>query len=311
MIAWEISPIMTFDPAESYEIQTQELGTNIYDRLMRYEAEDPTKLVGGVAESYTVSPDAKTFVFKLRPNQKFASGAPVTADDMAWSLQRVVILNKADAFLFNQLGWSKDNVKDLVQATDPDTLTFKITEDLAPSLVLNLMSTFAASVVEKKIVLANEVNGDLGNTWLKTHSAGSGPYNLVSWKPDESVTLEANPNYHLGPPHMKRVVVRHIPEPATQRLLLEKGDIDIARSLTPDQLTPMANNKDIRIESFPAANTYYLGMNLTEEHLKNPKVREAMKMLVDYEGMVNTVLKGALHPARGLPSARLPRGDRL
>ena len=91
---------------------------------------------------------------------------------------------------------------------------------------------------------------------------------------------------------MKRVVVRHVPEPATQRLLLEKGDIDIARSLTTDQLTADGQQQDIHIESFPAANTYYLGMNLTEEHLKNPKVREAMKMLVDYEGMVNTVLKG-------------------
>ena len=292
VIAWQLDGIITFDPAESYEVATQELGTNIYDRLLRYEAEDPTKLVGGVAESWTVSPDAKTFVFKLRPNQKFASGAPITADDMAWSLQRVVLLDKTPAFLFTQLGWSKDNVKDLVQATDPGTVTFKITEDLAPSLVLNLMSTFAASVVEKKVAMANETNGDMGNAWLKSHSAGSGPYNLVSWKADESVTLEANPNYHLGPPHMKRVVVRHIPEPATQRLLLEKGDIDIARDLTPDQLTPMASNKDIRIESFPAANTYYLGMNLTEEHLKNPKVREAMKYLVDYEGMVNTVLKG-------------------
>jgi len=264
VIAWQLDGIITFDPGESYEIATQEFGTNIYDRLMRYEAEDVTKLVGGIAESWTVSPDAKTFVFKLRPNLKFASGAPVTAEDMAWSLQRVVILDKSPAFLFTQLGWNKDNVKSLVQATDPGTVTFKITEDLAPSLVLNVMSTYAASVIEKKVAMANEVNGDLGNSWLKSHSAASGPYNLVSWKPDESVTLEANPTYHLGPPHMKRVVVRHIPEPATQRLLLEKGDIDIARDLTPDQLAPIAGNKDIRIESFPAANTYYLGMNLRE-----------------------------------------------
>src|SRR5216683_4839959 len=292
VIAWQLDGIITFDPGESYEIATQEFGTNIYDRLMRYEAEDVTKLVGGIAESWTVSPDAKTFVFKLRPNLKFASGAPVTAEDMAWSLQRVVILDKSPAFLFTQLGWNKDNVKSLVQATDPGTVTFKITEDLAPSLVLNLMSTYAASVIEKKVAMANEVNGDLGNSWLKSHSAASGPYNLVSWKPDESVTLEANPTYHLGPPHMKRVVVRHIPEPATQRLLLEKGDIDIARDLTPDQLAPIAGNKDIRIESFPAANTYYLGMNLSEEHLKNPKVRQAMKLLVDYKGMVDTLLKG-------------------
>jgi peptide/nickel transport system substrate-binding protein len=91
---------------------------------------------------------------------------------------------------------------------------------------------------------------------------------------------------------MKRVVIRHVPEPATQRLLLEKGDIDIARSLTQDQLTPMLGNTAIRVETFPAANTCYLGMNMAEEHLKNPKVREALKMLVDYKGMVDTVLKG-------------------
>ena len=292
VIAEQLDGLLTMDPGESYEIAGQEIGTNIYDRLMRYEAEDVTKLVGGVALSNTVSPDGKTFTFKLRPNLKFESGNPVTADDMAWSLQRVVLMDKAPAFLFTQLGWNKDNVKDLVKATDPATLTFKIIADLAPSLVLNLMSTLAASAVDKKVALSHEVNGDYGNGWLKTHSAASGPYTLVAWKADESVTLLANPGYHLGPPHTKRVIVRHVPEPATQRLMLEKGDIDIARDLTPDQLAPLASNKSIRIESFPAANTFYLGMNLTEEHMKNPKVREAMKWLVDYQGMVNSFLKG-------------------
>jgi len=104
--------------------------------------------------------------------------------------------------------------------------------------------------------------------------------------------MEANPTYHLGAPHLKRVVVRHVPEPATQRLLLEKGDIDVARNLSPDQLGPLAANKAIRIESFPGGDNFYLGMNLSEEHMKNPKVRQAMKMLVDYDGMVKTFLKG-------------------
>lgn len=292
VIGMQIDDIITMDPGESYEISGQEMGTNIYDRLVRYEAEDLNKLVGGVALSWTVSPDAKTFTFKLRPGLKFASGAPVTAEDMAWSLQRVVLMDKTPAFLFTQLGWNKDNVKTLVQATDPQTLTFKITENFAPSLVMNLMSTLAASPIEKKVALANEVNGDLGNAWLKTHSAASGAYNLVAWKADESVTMEANPTYHLGAPHLKRVVVRHVPEPATQRLLLEKGDIDVARNLSPDQLGPLASNKAIRIESFPGGDNFYLGMNLSEEHMKNPKVRQAMKMLVDYDGMVKTFLKG-------------------
>ena len=182
---------------------------------VRYEAEDMTKLVGGVAESWTVSPDAKTYTFKLRPNQKFESGAPVTADDMAFSLQRVVLLDKTPAFLFTQLGWNKDNVKSLITAPDASTLKFTITENFAPSLVLNLMATVAASVVEKKVAMANEANGDLGNAWLKTHSATSGPYKLISWKANESVSLEAHPGYHLGAPHMKRVIVRHVPEPGT------------------------------------------------------------------------------------------------
>jgi peptide/nickel transport system substrate-binding protein len=292
VLAQTLDDLVTLDPADTYSYSLQELSANIYDRLMHYEADDLGRIVGGVAESWTVSPDAKTYVFKLRPNLKFQSGNPVTADDVAWSLQRVVLLNRTPAFMLTQLGWTKDNVLTLVQATDPRTLTFRTNVDFAPSLVLNLMSTLAASVIDKKAVLEHEKDSDFGNGWLKTHSAGSGAYNLVSWKPNESVTLEANPSYHLGAPHIKRVVIRHVPESATQRLLLEKGDIDVARTLSSDQLAPLAGNKSIRIESFPASTLFYLGMNLSGEHLKNPKVRQAIKKLIDYQGMVDTFLKG-------------------
>jgi peptide/nickel transport system substrate-binding protein len=108
VIASQIDDLITFDPGEAYEISAQIIVSNIYDRLVRYEAEDMTKLVGGVAQSWTVSPDAKSYTFTLRPNQKFESGAVVTANDMAFSLQRVVILDKTPAFLFTQLGWNKD-----------------------------------------------------------------------------------------------------------------------------------------------------------------------------------------------------------
>ena len=210
---------------------------------------------------------------------------------MEFSLQRVVLMNKTPAFLLTQLGWSKDTVKDLVKASG-DTLTFKITEDFAPSLVLNLMTSIVASVVEKKVALAHETNGDMGNGWLKTNSAASGAFKLVSWKANESVSLEANPGFRLGAPPMKRVVVRHVPEPASQRLLLEKADADFARDLTPDQIKPLAGNPDIKVESFKAANTFYMGLNLGYEPLANPKVRQAMKMLVDYDGMVKSFLAG-------------------
>ena len=307
VIASQIDDIITLDPGEAYEISAQILLSSVYDRLVRYEAEDHTKLVGGVAQSWTIGADSKTFTFKLRPNQKFQSGATVTAEDMAWSLQRVVIMNKSPGFLFTQLGWNKDNVKTLIKATDATTLEFKIVEDYSPSMVLNLMATVAASVVEKKVALANEKDGDFGNGWLKTNSATSGAYKLVSWKANESVTLEANPAYRLAA-KTKRVIVRHVPEPATQRLLLEKGDIDMAWTLQPDQLKALATNKDVKIETFPYSGTWYINLNLGDERLKNPKVRTALRYLVDYQGMVNSFLKGAFTVQQtflpiGFPSA--------
>jgi len=307
VIASQIDDIITLDPGEEYEISGQILVSNIYDRLVRYEAEDLTKLVGAVAQSWTVGSDNKTFTFKLRPNQKFESGAPVTAEDAAWSLQRVVLMDKTPAFLFTQLGWTKANVKDLVKALDASTLEFKIVEDYSPVMVLNLLATTAGSVVEKKVALANEKNGDMGNEWLKTHSASGGAYKLVSWKANESVTLEALPSYHL-PAKNKRVIVRHVPEPATQRLLLEKGDVDMAWNLQTDQLKALATSKDVKVETFPYSGTWYINMNMGDERLKNPKVRTALRYLVDYQGMANTFLKGTFNVQqtflpKGFPSA--------
>src|SRR5262249_44215877 len=153
------------------------------------------------------------------------------------------------------------------------------------SLVLSLMSSIVGSVVEKKMALEHEQNGDLGNAWLKANSAGSGPFSLRSWKANESVVLDANPSYRGGPPALKRVIVRHIPEPAAQRLLLEKGDIDIARDLTPDQVAGVAGNKDIAVNPAPQATLHYVGLNLRYAPLANVKVRRALRYLVDYQGM--------------------------
>jgi peptide/nickel transport system substrate-binding protein len=292
VMAKQIDDIITLDPGEDYELSGVEIATNVYDRLLRYEAEDVSKLVGGVAESWTISPDGKVFTFKMRPNQTFQDGSKLTAEDAAFSLQRVILMDKTPAFLLTQLGWTKDNVKDLVKATAPDTLQFTIHADLAPSLVLNLMTSIVASVVEKKAALAHEANGDLGNTWLKTHSAASGAYRLVAWKPNESVILEANPHFRLGAPANKRVIVRHVPETAAQLLLLKKGDVDIARDLSPDQLATLAGSTTVKVESFPGSDSWYVGMNVADSRLKNPKVREALKYLVDYDGMVGSFLKG-------------------
>ena len=292
VIAKTIDDIISLDPAEAYEFMGIETIANTYDRIMRMEPTDINTVVPGVAESYTASEDGKTFTFKIRAGQKFASGNPLTAADAVYSLQRVIKLDKTPAFLIGQLGWTKENVDQMVKLVDDQTFSVTITEDFSPSLVLSLMASVVGSVVDMKTVMEHETAGDMGNGWLKTNSAGSGAYSLKAWKANESVSLEMNPNYRGGPAALKRVVIKHVTEPSAQQLLIEKGDIDIARNLQPDQIAAIAGNKDITVTAIPQASIYYLALNLKTAQFQNLKVRQAMHYLVDYDGMVNSFLKG-------------------
>src|SRR5262249_38722036 len=137
-----------------------------------------------------------------------------------------------------------------------------------------------------------EKDGDFGNEWLKTNSAGSGPFKLVSWKAKESYTLERWDGYWGTKALPKRVVVRHVPEPATQRLLLEKGDIDYARNLSKDQIDAVRGNANIKLQQAPKGSIYYVSLNQKNPTLAKPEVREALKWLVDYATIEESLLRG-------------------
>jgi len=292
VMAKDIADIITMDPAEVFELTTGEIAANLYDRIMMFEPEDLQTLVGGVAESWEVSNDGKTIRFKIRPGQKFHSGNPVRAEDVAWSLQRVVKLNKTPAFIITQFGWNPDNVDNLVRAVDDSHLQITITEDFSPGLVLNAMSSGVASVVDKELVMSHEKDGDLGYDWLKSRSAGSGAFSLKTWKANEIVTLEANPDYRHGAPGMKRVILRHVSEPSSQRLLLEKSDVDMARNLTPDQIKGIEGNSDIAIDGNPKGTIVYMAANAGHPILGKPEVVQALRHLVDYKSMADSFLAG-------------------
>jgi peptide/nickel transport system substrate-binding protein len=291
VIAMNIDDIISLDPAETFEIVGGEVNGNIYDRITVHEP-GHEELSGGVAGSWDIADDGHTIILHLRPGLKFHSGNPITADDVVFSLARVIKLGKTPSFILSQMGWKPDNVDQMVTAKDPQTVELKVPEKLAPTLVLNCLSAGVGSVVDKQVALAHEANGDFGHEWLKTNSAASGPFALKSWKPNESVILEAASTSRYGAPGMKRVILRHVPEPGAQRLLIEKGDADIARNLSADQIAGLEGNKDIRIQTDPKALSIYLQVNMRDPILSKPKVREALRYLVDYQGMVNTFLRG-------------------
>lgn len=288
--------IITMDPAESFEISAGEIMGNTYDRLVRLNVANPSELVGDIAKSWTVSADGKTFTFELKPGLKFASGNPITAEDVAWSLQRAVTLNKTPAFILTQLGLNKDNAAQRVKATGPLTLTLETEKSFAPTLVLNCLTANVASVVDKKLLLSKETNGDMGYAWLKTNYAGSGPYKLREWRANEIIALERN-EQSATKAVLSRVIYRHVKEAATQRLLLEKGDIDVARNLAPQDINALAANKDIKTTTTAKGTVFYISMNMKHPAFAKPEVREAMKHLLDYDGIGATLVQhiGRIH----------------
>jgi peptide/nickel transport system substrate-binding protein len=297
VVAMAFDDIISLDPAEVFEISAGEIMGNSYDRLLRYDVNDPSRLLPDLAKSWKVADDGKTYGFELAPNLKFASGNPVTAEDVVFSLQRAVLLDKTPAFILTQFGLTKDNVRDKVKASGSLALTIETDKPYAPTLVYNCLTANVACVVDKKLVMSKEANGDMGYAWLKTNYAGSGPLKIREWRANEIVTLERNDNFHGPKSKPARVIYRHVKESATQRLLLEKGDIDIARNLTPQDLDALAANKDVKTTATPKGTVYYFSLNMKNPHFAKPEVREAMKWLVDYDAIGKTIIKniGVVH----------------
>jgi peptide/nickel transport system substrate-binding protein len=301
VVASAFDDIISLDPAEAFEISAGEIMGNGYERLLRYDVNDPSKLLPDLAVKWSVSADGKTYSFELKPNLKFASGNPLTAEDVVFSFQRAVLLDKTPAFILTQFGLSKDNVKDKVRQTGPLTLTIETDKAYAPTLVYNCLTANVAAVVDKKLVMGKEVVkdgvGDMGHAWLKTNFAGSGPLKIREWRANELVALERNENFHGKKPALARVIYRHVKESATQRLLIEKGDADIARNLSPQDLAALAGSKDVKTTATPKGTVYYFSLNQKNPILAKPEVREAFKWLVDYNAIGSTLIKniGVVH----------------
>ena len=133
VVAQNIDDIVAIDPAQAYEFTSGELVTNIYDRLVQYDAEDPTVLAPGLATEWAIDPAAKTIIFTMRDGAKFHSGNPVRAEDVVFSFARVVKLNLTPAFILTQLGWTPENIADMVKA-DGNKVTVKYEGDFSPGL---------------------------------------------------------------------------------------------------------------------------------------------------------------------------------
>jgi peptide/nickel transport system substrate-binding protein len=305
VMAWNLDALITLDPAQIAEVNGNDIMQNVCDRLVAFDMKDSSKIVPMLAESWSTSADGLTLTFKMRRDVKFPSGKAATAHDAVWSLKRALHLNFGNAANLTQWGFSAAKADEQFRAVDDHTIEIKLDKPYPPGLLLSAAFTSnVASVLNKetgeKNAKTTDGKSDYGNGWFKTQSDCVGPYRVRTWNANDVIILEQTDNYWGKKPGLRRVLIRHMPESGTQRLALEKGDIDVARLLNSDDLKGLANNKDVHIEQTLMHGFTYLAFNASDPILSNPKVRHAFRYLVDYEGLGKTIMA-----YRGAPRASL------
>jgi peptide/nickel transport system substrate-binding protein len=136
------------------------------------------------------------------------------------------------------------------------------------------------------------VNNDYGSAWLKTNSAGSGPFVLNRWDQNQQVVLDANKNSRLLP-QLSRVILREMKESNTQKIALESNEIDIAEDLTPDMVKAKATDSKFAVYKADSLRLQYLGMNSGAGSLfEDARVRQAVRWAVDQDSIVNLLAGG-------------------
>jgi peptide/nickel transport system substrate-binding protein len=310
VIAAQIDDIVALDPHQSFEVTGSDLLKNCYDQLFTLDPAEgqrgaPARHRGGLQRLRR----RRTFTFRIRQGVRFHSGNALTAADVAFSIRRPLLINRTPAFMYRSVGLTRENVE---QDGPPDR-RLRGAGHLRPGLCADAdpepLHRHHRLGRRQRLVQQN-AGEDLGNTWLNRNTAASGPYRLVRYQPNESYTLERNDGWWRGRAGLQRIIVRHVPEAATQRLLLERGDVDVARNLTPTDIAALQGRQGLTIAPFRRSTIQFVCANLADPILSNPKVVEAVKWLIDYDGIANNLLPGQIAPLQSfVPQAILGESE--
>lgn len=269
----------TLDPHISIDNNTWRAIYYCYDRLVEYKG-GTTELRPGLATSWDISDDGLTYTFHLRKGINFIDGVPFNAEAVKFNFDRLFGIGKAPSGTFEFLK------------------TFEVVGDYVVRFTLNApfspaLSAFATDqgCIVSPGVMEHEVQGDWAQDWLAGHSAGTGPFYAAEWTRGLRLVLERNDNYWQEPAKLSKVILKYIPEPEDLRLLLEKGEIDIAEKLTVDQIEALKGVKGIRVFEAPSFSCHYVYLNCQNPYLKDVRVRQAISYAIDYQGIVEYLWK--------------------
>lgn len=261
---------------------------NAYESLV-YTERDTTRLVPQLAESWTVSPDGVTFTFKLRQGVRFHDGAAMDAEAVKGSFERLKKLNKGSAWVLSHL--------ESITVKDPMTLEMKIKPGGPPFLggLANVR------IVSPKAVKEQAKGDDMAQDFLNRQSAGTGPYKILSWERSQKVVLTKFDDYWGGwknPGHFTDINMLVIPEASTQRLMLEKGEIDMAMKFPAEALPQLEQNKDLQVVKVQGLRVFYLRLQNAAPPTSDVRVRQAINYAFDGDAFRKS-MEGTYDPPTG------------
>ncbi len=274
--------VTDMDPAHAYDNHTWEIFYNIYQGLLKFPA-GKTELVPGLAESYTINEDGKEYTFKLREGLKFTDGTPFNADAVKWSIDRVMKLQ-------GDPSWLVTDFVESVAVVDEYSVKFILKNPVAyfPSLV----ATVPYYPVNPNVYPVDKIIRDPAEL-QGGQLVGLGPYKVVSFKRDEEVVLEANPDFYGEKPKNARVVIRYFADATTMGLALKKGELDVVyKSLNPSDIADLEKSEDIVTIKAQGPAIRYICMINDEEPFKNKALRQAIAAAVNRAEIIKKVFLG-------------------
>jgi peptide/nickel transport system substrate-binding protein len=245
VIGWDISDSKYMDPGRVTEMSTYMPLRASYEALVTMPPGDYSQFRPLLATRWEPTADGKGLRFHLREGVKFASGNAFSATDVKFTYERVNNLKDQPAQQFTT------NIG-AVNVIDQLTVEILFKDPGIP--MLGFIGSPQLAIQDAREVMAHGGTSapdadttDKVTAWLDQNSAGTGPYRITKWARKDVIELARNPKYWRGPVAFERVIIRHMPETSVQQLAIERGDLDLAFNLNPEQIATVAKNPNIAI----------------------------------------------------------------
>jgi peptide/nickel transport system substrate-binding protein len=297
---------VALDPAGSYDFGSLLLETNVYQFLMNVPAGQTTPQPDAAEKCDFSTPTQYTCTIK--DGQKFSNGDPLTAEDVAFSYNRINKINDPNgpaSLISNMVS---------VKASDPKTVVFtlKHANDQTWPFVLG---TSAGPIVDSKVFPADKVLAD-------DKAIGSGPYMLGAYQKNSLVQLKANPNYGgTNKPKTPNITLKYYTEATNEKLDVQSGVIDIAwRSLAPTDIDSLSKDSKVKVLTGAGGALRYIVFNLKtmpgSSDAQKLAIRKAVAYSVDRSDLSTNIYKGTYEPAfsmvpQGINGATEPFKDQF